>query len=798
MYKKLIKIFIWNNISNFLLIIFAISLSLTWFLVSDNLAINVQNLIWNDAKPLLWWDIKIESTQELNKEQLNYLENLEKEKKIILSTKIQTYSTITNNENNPDLVSLLFIDKKYPLYWEFDVIDKTKWVFVTQNIQDLFVKNNQIEVYWKVYNIWWIINKIPDSWLNLFDDWKKIVLELQEFNKLNLDKLWARINRDYLIKVNNSNDFEKILWDIKESELFSSLRINDYTKWWDMFSNIFSELNKFIKYIFIISFILTILILFLSVESFYLSNKKEFSILRILGLKNINLIYFNVFLFLLISIICLLITVLVSEIIFYIIRTFELSKDFYIDKISILKTSVLWIMILWLSVTLPLFKFLSNNPLTWLKENFLQIFSKKEIFMEILLILIGIILIYLLIIWDLLSAIFFTFILFISIFTISIIIKYILNYIYWKSRFLKNKNFTIYDSIRNTIKPWNLSILISFGYIISFTSLLFISIISLNFLDKINIDLNNNNNIYVININENDIENIDSKYKEESYSIILWRILSINDIDLKDHIWESWESRRFTREFNITDNDLENIKILKWNKIKSWEVSVDDDFAKSLNLKIWDRIKFFIYWIEKTLIVSNIRQSVQTSIQPFFYFQVYKEDFSNFPKKYFLSTFIPPSEIKKFKNDFLEKTWNNISFIELDLILKDVKSISKKVFVIIQVLFIYIFVFCTISLIVSILFLIPFKKKKSKLYKTLWASEIFIKKNNLFEYIYLQSLSFIISIIISTSFSYYLLDKSNFIDFWLGSYILSILFLFLVFIFLFILIKILVWNVSKN
>jgi predicted lysophospholipase L1 biosynthesis ABC-type transport system permease subunit len=52
----------------------------------------------------------------LNEFQLEYLENLEKESKILLSKKIQTYSTVFDNKNNPDLVSLVFVDDKYPLY----------------------------------------------------------------------------------------------------------------------------------------------------------------------------------------------------------------------------------------------------------------------------------------------------------------------------------------------------------------------------------------------------------------------------------------------------------------------------------------------------------------------------------------------------------------------------------------------------------------------------------------------------------------------------------------------------------
>ena len=41
--------------------------------------------------------------------------------------------------------------------------------------------------------------------------------------------------------------------------------------------------------------------------------------------------------------------------------------------------------------------------------------------------------------------------------------------------------------------------------------------------------------------------------------------------------------------------------------------------------------------LEKKLKVINIRESRDYSINPFFYFQVDKEEFSKFPKQYFVS-----------------------------------------------------------------------------------------------------------------------------------------------------------------
>lgn len=799
MYKKLIKIFIWSNVNKFILILFCISLSLTWYLVSDNLVVNIKTIIWNEAKPQLWWDIKISSSAKLDLEQRKFIDELEKNKKIILSEKIQTFSTVFDKGKNSSLVSLNFVDENFPLYWDYEVNKNGKSdIYVTQNVDDLYNINDKIELFWKNYEIWWIIKAIPWNSLNLFWDWKKIVLKLEEFEVLWIDKIWARIDRDYFIKVVNQNEFDGILKDIKESSLFDWNRISDYKKGWNNFASLFEELDKFIKYILIISFLLTILIIFLSVESFYIWNKKSFSILKILWINNNILLSFNIVLFLFILIVSVLISLLSTELIFNFIRSFDITKDFYINYYSLLKAFIVWLIVLSVSIIIPLLKFFSNNPLAWLKENFLQVYNKKEIVIEVLLVSAWSIIIYYLLIWDLLGSVYFTFSLIFIIWILWYLLKSILKYIYSKSNKLREKDYSIFDAVRNTVKPWNLSILISFWFIISFTSLLFISVISLNFLSKLNIDLDNNKNLFVINITDENLVSLTKQEIENSYSVILWRVLSINNESIKDHIWDSkWDSSRFTREFNITDNTLENIKILDWTKLKPGEVSVDYDFSKSLKLKIWDNIEFSIYWKKKSLIVSNIRESNTSSIEPFFYFQFYKEDFENYPKTYFLTTSVDTSNIESYKRDFLERTWNNISFIEVEEILKEVKSISTKVLLLIQLLFSYIFIFCTITLIVSVSFLLPFKKRKTKLYNVLGANNKFLNRNNLFEYFYLQLLSLIISIVFASISTYLILAKTDFINFWIMNYFFSIFILLIIFIILSIIIRIILTRILK-
>lgn len=773
MYLKLLKTFISKNFSRFFLIIFCISLSLTGFLVSDNLVNNIQRLIGNEAKPILWWDIKLEWSWNLSEEQISYLDDLQSNWQIDFTEKIQTFSTITDKFWEPQLVSLVFVEDNFPLYWDYIVEERSIegiGYAASQSVIDILEQDGWLSLFNKEYKTAGVIEEFPGASLNFFDEGKQVVLPKSEFQALWIDQLWSRLEREYLVKVNDPNNFDTILESITKNSLFSDIRIRDYKRWGDRFEQIFWELDNYIKYIVIVTFLLTILIIFLSVESFYIWNKKNFAILQILWLRTKKFFLFNISLFFWVFLVSFIISIILWYIIFWYIRTFELAADFTIIPSSLIEIWILGIIVLWISVIIPLLKFFSHSPLAGLKENFLQVYTKKEVFFQILLVTIWLISIYTIWIGSFKSAVIFTSFFLGAIFILSLVYSLILKLVYKIFKNTKNISFNIYDSIRNTIKPWNLSLLISWSFLKSFTILLFISTLSSSFLDTLNIDLTNNKNVYVINIPDEDIDKIEEPYRSDTFSVILARISQINETDLSDHLAWKRGTWRYTREFNITDNALESVEILEGRKIKQWEVSIDYDFAQSIGIEVSDEVEFLVYWLKKTLTVVNTRNSTRSQIEPFFYFQVHPDDFKGFPKNHFLSTYVDPDKVNAFKKNLLANTGEYISFIEVEDIIEQVQSISRKVLIVIQILFSYVFIFCIISLIISILFLVPFKQKKSKLYHTLWASRKFIKANNSTEYYYLQFLATLISIIIATWLSYLILGQSDFINFSLSSY----------------------------
>jgi len=139
---------------------------------------------------------------------------------------------------------------------------------------------------------------------------------------------------------------------------------------------------------------------------------------------------FNIALFFWVFLISFILSILLGYIIFWYVRTFELAANFYIAPSSIIEIWLLGIIILWISVIIPLLKFFSHSPLAGLKENFLQVYTKKEVFFQVLLVTLWLIAIYTIWIWSLKSAVIFTGIFLLTVFILSLIYSFILQGIF--------------------------------------------------------------------------------------------------------------------------------------------------------------------------------------------------------------------------------------------------------------------------------------------------------------------------------------------------------------------------------
>lgn len=781
MYKKLIKNFIFKNISIFILIFFSLSISIFWFIFSDSLTKNFLQSIEKDSKTNLWWDFVIDIRNSEPQDIENFLKEFKYKNDVYIT---KEYSIASSVElDNILWVNLIFYWENYPFYSDFDFKNiNSDWKVLIS--KDFYENNNEIKeikILWNNYKVKWIYENLPSSAWSFFD-MENILIPIEELWNTSLNEKNSLIDKKYFLKLKDEIKFDEIKDYLENNPKLENFRVRNYVDGWDRFEDLIKTLRSYINYIVLFSFILTITIIFLALSSFFIKERKDISVLRLLWMTNKQFIILNVILFSFIWAISFFSSFILAKLWFGFIKNIDYSSSFNLLTQSLIKALFILFIIITSSISIAIYKFIKSEALKWFSEDFFSKITKKEsVFLIILIYIISFIL-SLMLDFTILKSIFSSFIFIAFILVFFIITKFILKNIYKKSFFLREKNFYLYDSIRSTIKPGNLSLILNLSFFVVFFIILFVSVLFWNFYDRLKINLDTDKNFFALNIDADTYINLEQKYKDDSYSVIKWRILKINWIDREKYLENDWFSgRRFSREFNITDNSLSDLKIIKWKDLTKWGVSVDYNFSKDLRVWVWDKITFLIYGLEKELEVVNIRESIDYSINPFFYFQVDKEELSSFPKQYFLSTYLGENEKKDIKKYLYDLSEWNVFFIEVDKILLELKEISKKILLVIQSLFVYISIFSILTIIVVSLFFREFQKQKSKLYFVIWTTNKQNKKRVFYEYSFLSTIMLVLSIIVSSASSYIILYQNNFIGFSFMIYFISLSSLILIY-----------------
>ncbi|MGV8932516.1 MAG: ABC transporter permease [Luteimonas sp.] len=150
--------------------------------------------------------------------------------------------------------------------------------------------------------------------------------------------------------------------------------------------------------------------------------------------------------------------------------------------------------------------------------------------------------------------------------------------------------------------------------------------------------------------------------------------------------------RREEREFNLSVSDT----LRDDNKIiagKFWpatrraqpELSVEQRFADSLGWKLGDRIVFDIAGQRFGGKITSLRSVDWESFRPNFFVLASPGSLDDFPASYVTAVNVPPSH-PRFTADLVQQ-FPNLSVIDIDAVLKQVRSIGDQVSTVVQVVF---------------------------------------------------------------------------------------------------------------
>lgn len=774
MFKLFIKSIRRASFSRFLYIWLALFLSLTWFIFVDSLVNSAKSIIFSDVKSILGADIVMESSSRLTWEQLSFLHSELAKYNGKVGESIEFSTTAIGPDEQVSLANVTILDPWLPYYGEVEAIKvaNSSWIYVDQNTyQQLNPK--VLNVFGTSHTLEWYIGKFPGDNLASFAQSMQIYLfsgqssELLNWELSSLIGFGSRVSYNYMMKVDEQY-FDEIVKSLREH--FPWAEIEDYKRGVWQAQELLTELDRYIKTVLLLGFLIAVSTMFLAIESFFLQHRQTLGVLRILWATLKQIVSYIILFFLLLFLVVFGLSSWIAYFAMEYINNFPMAASFGIYGISVFKWFILWGIIMLFSLAYPLSRFFRSQALDWLKENFFQTYSSKELATILFLFFVWICIITItalgdILRWSLISV---------ALFAIMAVIIYVgYGLLRFISSMLQKSNlpFVIKDSFRASIKPWNVSSLILSSFFVWLSATLIISVLSSTFLSYLYKNLSSWVNIFVINILQEDVEDGKIPFEEKNlYSIILWRIVQVNWKTLQEHLWQDRIPQRYTREFNITTHSLANDPIIRWDALTNWWVSVDQNFAKNLELNLGDSIEFSIAWIQRTFVVQNIRQSIRWWFTPFFYFQLPEDDMKNFPKTYFYVDNVDPQASNAYKLNILNSVGSHVSFVDIWQIVDSLKEISEKILYLIYWLLWYILLFAFLCLQVCILFLRWYRQYRNKLLNYIGADSKFLWQSFFIEYGWLVFLSGFFALVTGLIVSSFIISGSEFLAIDIESY----------------------------
>ncbi|MBX9809587.1 hypothetical protein K2X92_04330, partial [Candidatus Gracilibacteria bacterium] len=335
----------------------------------------------------------------------------------------------------------------------------------------------------------------------------------------------------------------------------------------------------------------------------------------------------------------------------------------------------------------------------------------------------------------------------------------------------RKKSFYLFDGIRSLSRPLMPTVPITLSLLGMTIFFVIFGIFSLSFREKLLGDTRDSANVYAINILDSDRSKIDRVLSGSMmYSIIRARINTINNKTLSEHLDQKNPSGEFTREFNITTNDLDFPIIEGKKELQKDEVSVDEDFASSLNLNLGDSMGFNLSGKNIELRVANIRKSVREGFRPFFYFSFQEEAFRPAPKTYFVATYT--EDIESWKKLILANSGPHVTFIDIESILLIVRDVSTKILSVIGLFFGVIAIFFVFAITALFGQMRILEKLKYRLYPLFGGIYKKIRYSLFVSRIMIFIVSGILSLVSGMLISFFIISRNSFLTSSIISYLI--------------------------
>ena len=197
-------------------------------------------------------------------------------------------------------------------------------------------------------------------------------------------------------------------------------------------------------------------------------------------------------------------------------------------------------------------------------------------------------------------------------------------------------------------------------------------------------------NRFVINIQPAQISGIKEFFTQQKiqdatiFPMVRGRLISQNNKDLSQTEWKDERAKRLAeREFNLSwaANMQSDNKLLSgrwWTEQDHGKpyLSLEEDLAKTLNLKLGDQLVFNVAGTPLNLTVTSIRKVEWDTMRPNFFAVTPPGVLDQYPTSYMSSFYLPLSADAPMNQ--LIKTYPNLTVIDVAALMQQVRGIMQK------------------------------------------------------------------------------------------------------------------------
>ena len=275
-------------------------------------------------------------------------------------------------------------------------------------------------------------------------------------------------------------------------------------------------------------------------------------------------------------------------------------------------------------------------------------------------------------------------------------------------------------------------------------------------------------NRFIINIQPEQVPQVKDFIKEigvqspQVFAMIRGRLVAKNEQTITPDTFENERSKRLvSREFNLSsaatmqaDNKLLQGRWWRADEAGAALVSIEEDIAKVLEIKVGDRLTYDIAGSKITLTVASIRKVEWDSMRANFFAVTPPETLTKFPASYMTAFYLPKNQDNSL-NILLQK-FPNFTVIDVASLMNQVREIMQKMSLAIG----FVFTFCIIAgLVVLYAALVATREsriRESAMLRVLGASRRQAALAMLTEFACIGAVAATVAIIVASSLAYYL------------------------------------------